>query len=173
VNPTDINTSPPNLMKTPPFLGPDDESRVLQAIRLAETGTTGEIRVCLASQPIQDVQARARQAFERLGMHQTRDRNGVLLYIAPACRSLAILGDDAIHARCGDAFWHHIADDLSAEFARNAVVPGLVRAITELGEVLARHFPRQPGDTNELPDSIAHDLPGNAPSSPPDRQPPQ
>lgn len=160
-------------MKTPPFLGPDDEARVLQAIRQAETRTTGEIRVCLASQPIQNVQDQARQAFERLGMHQTRDRNGVLLYIAPACRSLAILGDDAIHARCGDAFWHHIAGDLSAEFARNAVVPGLVQAITELGEILARHFPRQPGDTNELPDTIAHDLPANDHTPTPDSHPPQ
>ncbi len=141
-------------MKHPPFLSPDDETQVLDAVRLAEKGTTGEIRLCVASTPVADAQASARTAFERLGMHETKDRNGVLIYLAPKSRSLAILGDSGIHEHRGDAFWSAIAEQLSRDFAAGSVAPGLARAIQEIGAALAHHFPRTEGDTNELPDDI-------------------
>ncbi|MGE4180984.1 MAG: TPM domain-containing protein [Limisphaerales bacterium] len=141
-------------MKAPPFLSPHDEARVLDAIRLAEKGTTGEIRLCISSTPVQDSQAAARTAFERLGMHATQDRNGVLIYLAPKIRSLALVGDEGIHQRLGDAFWAKIADRLSRHFAEGSVASGLVQAIQEIGAALALHFPRTEGDTNELPDDI-------------------
>lgn len=144
-------------MKRVAFLSPDDESRVLDAIRHAEASTTGEIRICVSATPVTDVQARARQTFQRLGMHQTREHNGVLVYLAPESRALAILGDAGIHDHCGDAFWSEIAERLSADFAAGAVASGLARAIREIGNALAHHYPRTPGDTNELPDTIATD----------------
>jgi uncharacterized membrane protein len=144
-------------MKQPPFLTPADEAKVLETIRQAEAGTTGEIRICVGSTAVTDVQASARQAFERLGMHQTRDRNGVLIYLAPPSRTLAIVGDSGIHQHGGDAFWSGIADQLSRDFAAGTIAAGLERAIREIGAALGRHFPRTEGDTNELPDSIASD----------------
>lgn len=142
-------------MKKPPFLSPADESRVLEALRRNEARTTGEIRICLGSSSAAEVQAQARRAFERLEMHRTRDRNGVLVYLAPADRTLAIVGDAGIHEHCGDAFWERIATALSADFARQDVVAGLERALEAIGTALARHYPRNDSDTNELPDAIA------------------
>lgn len=144
-------------MKHSAFLTPADEAKVLEAIRRAEAGTTGEIRICVGSTAVTDVQASARQAFERLGMHQTRGRNGVLIYLAPRSRTLAILGDAGIHQHGGDAFWSAIADQLSRDFAAGTIAAGLERAIQEIAAALCRHFPRTEGDTNELPDSIASD----------------
>jgi len=144
-------------MKPSPFLTPADESRVLDAIRRAETGTTGEIRICVASTTASDTQASARQAFERLAMHQTRDRNGVLIYLAPKSRTLAIIGDAGIHQHGGDPFWAAIAGQLSRDFAAGSVAAGLEHAIQEIGTALSLHFPRSQNDTNELPDTIASD----------------
>lgn len=144
-------------MKPSPFLTTAEESQVLQAIRAAEARTTGELRVCVAETTTTDVQASARQAFERLGMHRTQDRNGVLIYLAPKSRTLAIVGDEGIHQHGGDSFWTAIADRLSRDFASGSIAPGLERAIQEIGDALARHFPRTQTDTNELPDSIASD----------------
>lgn len=131
-----------------------DEQRVVAAIAAAEQRTSGEIRVLVARQPAADPVVAAQQHFERLGMTQTAARNGVLIFLAPASRTFAVIGDTGIHEKCGDAFWRELADAMTEHFKRGDFTEGLVLGIDRAAALLAAHFPRRPDDRNELPDAI-------------------
>jgi uncharacterized membrane protein len=90
-------------------------------------------------------------------MTQTRHRNGVLIFVAPRARKFAVIGDTAVHQRCGDAFWQALAAEMTAHFKKSDFTAGIIHAIRKAGELLAAHFPPQPGDGNELADEIEGD----------------
>jgi len=133
---------------------PIDHARVVAAIGAAELRTSGEIRVLIsrssAPEPIQAAQVQ----FERLGMTKTAERNGVLIFVAPKSHTFAVIGDTAIHAKCGDEFWTQLASAMTAHFKRGEFTDGLVLGIERAGALLQAHFPRRPDDRNELPDSV-------------------
>ena len=140
-----------------------DLEAIADAVKEAERGTSAEIRVDLErrlprSAPDTaegDALRRAREVFVRLGMHRTTLRHGVLIYVALADHRVAIVGDEGIHQRVGDTFWMGVRDLMVNRLRGGAAGTALVEAIRELGPSLARHFPRQPGDTNELSDSVS------------------
>jgi uncharacterized membrane protein len=101
--------------------------------------------------------AAAQEQFTRLGMAQTRDRNGVLIYLAPRSQQFAVIGDSGVHARCGAAFWQELARSMSEHFRNGDFTTGIVQGISRAGELLGEHFPRRPDDHNELPDRVARD----------------
>lgn len=129
-----------------------DRARVRAAVEAAERGTSAEIVVSVAPFFVGDVWRAARRAFVRLGIARTRERNGVLLFVVPSRRQIVVMGDDAIHARLGDAAWQAIADEVAAAFGRGEGTAGLVTAVAHLGESLAAEFPRALDDVNELED---------------------
>lgn len=134
-----------------------DHHRVVAAIVAAEQETSGEIRVLVSRRNTTDAVADAERHFERLGMTRTAARNGVLFFLAPRSRAFAVIGDTAIHARCGDAFWREVADAMSGYFRRGEFTTGLEHGIARAAALLAEHFPRAPDDRNELPDAIEED----------------
>jgi uncharacterized membrane protein len=146
-------------MKPKEFLNRLDDERVTAAIRAAEGRTSGEIRVFVSRQPSRGkaVLALATARFERLGMTATADRNGVLLFFLPVEQKFAILGDTGIDAKCGPTFWDDIAHDLTRDLRVGDFTAAVVRAINRAGTALATHFPRNPDDHNELPDTIERD----------------
>jgi len=87
-------------------------------------------------------------------MDKTRLRNGVLLYFAPRTQQFAILGDEGINEKCGQSFWQSIVEDMSPRLKRGEFTEAIVGAIERVGTALAQHFPREPGDQNELPNQI-------------------
>ena len=101
-----------------------------------------------------DALVRAREVFASLGMHRTRQRNGVLIYLALADRRLAIVGDDGIHARVGDDYWAALRDHMVTRLQQGQAGQGVLEAIAEAGQTLRRYFPREPGDTDELSDEV-------------------
>jgi uncharacterized membrane protein len=134
-----------------------DVRAVEAAVRAAELRTSGEIRVGLARFYFWgDVRRAAERAFAFLKMERTQQRNGVLLFVAPRRREFAVLGDVGIHQRVEPTFWTELAERLSAAFKGGDLTGGLERAIAEIGERLATHFPAAPGpNVNELPDEVA------------------
>ena len=102
-----------------------------------------------------DVEKTARKAFRRLGMENTADRNGVLIFLVPSRKRFAILGDAGIHEKVGQAFWHEASACLSSHFRKEAFTEGLVEVIRLVGDRLATHFPSTGlADRNELPDEV-------------------
>jgi uncharacterized membrane protein len=146
-------------MKTKEFLEKIDEAAVLAAVREAELATSGEVRVFVSRRGLRgcEVKRRAHAEFHRLDMDTTDDRNAVLFYVVPRDGAFAVIGDEAVHAECGDGFWQETASLLEAEFRQGRFTEGLVRGIKRAGELLARHFPKRDGDRNELPDEMAGD----------------
>jgi uncharacterized membrane protein len=132
-----------------------DPARIKSAIRDAEKRTSGEIRVSVSQFFWGRVRPVADRAFQRLGMANTRDRNGILFFIVPSRRRFVVLGDEGIHAKVGQEFWDCVTADLSGEFKKGHFQDGLLKAIADAGEKLAAHFPYDPlADKNELPDDI-------------------
>jgi len=132
-----------------------DEGKIAAAIRGAEEGTTGEIRIAVAPAFFGRIETRARRAFVRLGMVKTQRRNGVLIFVVPSRRQFRVLGDQGIHELVGQAFWDQVAEGIGTRFARQEFTEGLVEAVEAVGTELARHFPAEGPNPNELPDGIA------------------
>jgi len=138
-----------------PFLSSDDELAIVQAIQEAEKKTSGEVRVHIEKKcPKKDPIKRAISLFQKLGMHKTDLRNGVIVYVATDDHLLAIWGDEGIHAKVGREFWESTLITLQEDFKTNQIKNGLTKALLDIGEKLQQHFPYQKDDKNELDDSI-------------------
>lgn len=142
------------------FLSQLAHERLHAAIHDAEQATSGEIRVMVSHRRAPDPVAAAQQAFLRLGMQQTPQRNAVLIFVAPRSHTFAVIGDEAVHARCGDAFWRELTGAMTGYFKRGDFTGGLVHGISRAGQLLAEHFPRETGVQNEPPDDVVEDGPG-------------
>jgi uncharacterized membrane protein len=142
-------------MRTKEFLTRLEHNRIVHAIREAESKTSGEIRVFIQRGKLNaDPLIVAQKKFQRLHMHKTRERNAVLIFVAPRAHKFAVVGDKAIHERCGDEFWQRIVEGMRAHFQNEKFSHALVEAIKEIGKLLAAHFPKTPANANELPDEI-------------------
>ena len=144
------------------FLDEADFAAIHRAIVAAEARTSAEIRVHLERRRPRallrrrrDALARARAIFARLGMHRTRERHGVLVYLAVADRTFAVVGDEGIHRKVGDAHWLGVRDRMAERLGAGAPREAIVDAIDELGRTLSAHFPRRPDDANELSDQVS------------------
>jgi len=139
------------------LLAPEVQQLVVDAIKKAESKTTGEIRIFIESKcDYVDALDRAREVFQKLGMMHTARRNAVLVYIAFDHQQFAIMGDTEIYDKAGGpAFWESAASRLKQYLSGGMVAEGLVFCIEELGKALAEHFPYDPDvSKNELPDEI-------------------
>jgi len=144
-------------MNSREFLNHLDEPKIVAEIAQAEKATSGEIRVFISKREVNDVVARAQRRFEKLGMTRTQLRNGVLLYFAPRSRKFAVVGDLAIHEKCGPAFWEEVSMEVRAHLRTEHFTEAIIHGVHKVGEVLARHFPRQDGDLDELSNAIERD----------------
>ena len=144
-------------MQPSKFFSREQKDMILQAVRDAELDTSGEIRVHLERRCKGEALDRAAYLFERLRMHNTAQRNGVLFYLAIEDHKFAILGDAGINAITPEDFWDAIKDRIMEEFSEGRYVSGLEAGIRMAGEKLKEHFPYQEGDVNELPDEISFD----------------
>ncbi len=141
-------------MKSNDFQSAIQQDRIVAAIAKAEQQTSGEIRVAVSRRHVDDALLTAREEFTRHGLTEIRDRNAVLIFIAPVSQCFAIVGDEAVDRVAGKEFWSEVAAATEAHFRAGDFTGGLVLAIDRVGAVLARHFPRRPDDTNELPDAV-------------------
>lgn len=137
------------------MLSVDDLEAVARAVAEAERHTSAEIRVHLDHSCEGDALQQAIKVFERLGMHRTVERNGVLIYISVTDRKLAIIGDKGIHDRVGEAYWQALVAAVRERMSQQQSRAGLVLALAEVGRELSRHFPRRPADKNELSDEVS------------------
>jgi uncharacterized membrane protein len=145
-----------NAMRTKEFLSKLEHDRIVSAIQDAESKTSGQIRVYVQRGKLEgDALAAATKRFHKLRMHRTSERNAVLIFVAPRAHKFAVVGDKAIHEKCGEQFWQRIVDAMRAHFQNEKFNHALVEAIEEAGKALAEHFPkRSTSSGNELPNEI-------------------
>lgn len=141
-------------------LNPREEKLLASKIAEQERLSTGEIRIHLFSKILKGpALAEARRAFTALKMHNTKARNGVLIFIATKSHQVAILGDKGVHDEAGQKFWDEIIAEIILEFRKGDWLSGLSHAVEKVGAVLSKKFPRDPAtdtlDENELSDEIS------------------
>lgn len=136
------------------LLSKDEHEKILLSIQMAETNTSGEIRLFIEDCCKDDVLDRASYVFGKLNMHKTEARNGVLIYLAFTDKKFAIIGDVGINILVKDNFWNEIKDVMAGHFKKGKFFEGLDQGIHMIGEALKIHFPYKTNDTNELPDDI-------------------
>ena len=144
-------------MKPDDFISQIDDARIMAAIAEVEKKSTGEIRVYISHKERHDALAFAKNRFKELGMSKTKQRNGVLLYIVPRTQQFAVLGDTGIHQKCGDEFWKDIIAGMGPLMKEGRFTDALVKAVSEIGAVLEKHFPSTGENRNELSNEIARD----------------
>ncbi|AIM38923.1 hypothetical protein KO02_21130 [Sphingobacterium sp. ML3W] len=132
----------------------EEQEKVVHAISLAENRTSGEIRVVVEKHCPGEVFDRAKHYFEKLAMHKTALRNGVLIYLAHEDHKFSIIGDAGIHTKVTADFWESTKEIMVQEFRKAAFAEGLIRGIQNAGAELAKFYPRQDDDINELPNDI-------------------
>ncbi|MGC6406488.1 TPM domain-containing protein [Bisgaard Taxon 45] len=142
---------------------PIDKARIEQAISQLEQYTSAELRVYVEKNIPKKANVktgieRALQVFDELDMQQTVRRNGVLIYVAWKSQQCAIIGDQGIHQYVGDAFWQQQCELMVGNFRQKDYTQGIIVVIDNIGKELAKYFPIQPDDKNELDNEvIIHD----------------
>jgi uncharacterized membrane protein len=144
------------MSKVEDFLSAKEEEEVVEAIRMAEKATSGEIRVHIEkSHGELDIFDRAMEVFHLLKMDNTKQENGVLIYVAIENRNFVIYGDKGINEVVPNDFWESTKDAIVAHFKAGNYKQGLIDGILKAGEQLNKHFPWSQDDTNELSNTIS------------------
>lgn len=143
------------MSKVEEFLTKEEESAIVEAIRIAEKNTSGEIRVHIEASTTLDAYDRAMEVFHELNMDATELQNGVLIYLAVNDKTLVICGDKGINDVVAADFWDCTRDAIISQFKLGNFKQGLIDGILNAGEQLKKYFPWQEGDTNELSNEIS------------------
>lgn len=137
------------------FLSAADEQEIVEAILKAEKNTSGEIRVHIESHTRLDHYERAREVFHLLKMDNTKEENGVLLYVAVNDKKFSICGDTGIDKAVPENFWEGTKELIQSHFKEGNFKDGILEGVLKAGTELEKHFPWQHGDTNELSNEIS------------------
>ena len=137
------------------FLSAEQEQEIVNAILEAEKNTSGEIRVHIEATTKIDHFSRAQQVFHFLKMDNTKDENGVLLYVAVEDKKFVIYGDSGIDKAVPRGFWESTKKVIAEHFKNGDFKQGIVEGVLRAGKELEAHFPWEHGDINELSDEIS------------------
>lgn len=137
------------------FLTESEEQDIVQAILKAEKNTSGEIRVHIESHTRLAHFDRAKEVFHLLKMDNTKDGNGVLIYVAVNDRKFVIYGDEGIDKVVPKDFWNTTKDRMQAHFQKGDFKQGIIAGILQAGKELEAHFPWYHGDQNELSNEVS------------------
>lgn len=129
------------------------------AIRHSETGHSGEIRFVVEASlhPFELMRGetprqRAIEIFSRFGIWDTENNNGVLIYLLLADHDVEIVADRGIDRHVGSAGWEAICKQIESAFRQGRFEAGMLAGITQIGNVLQKHYPMGAANANELPD---------------------
>jgi len=142
-------------VRAPDYFNEQQRQAIKDAIEKAELTTSGELRVfvddhCHNTEAID----RAIMVFEKLQMHKTLLRHGVLIYLSVDDHKFAIIGDTGIHLKVGIDFWNEAKEAMLMHFKQGNLTEGIIAGISKAGEALSKHFPRAHDDTNELQNDV-------------------
>ncbi|MCW9709521.1 TPM domain-containing protein [Avibacterium sp. 21-586] len=138
---------------------PFDKKAIEAAIVRLEQQSSAELRVYIERhipkyQNSNSSLTRALSVFEQLEMHQTQARNGILIYIAYKDQQCAIVGDEGIDQYVTTDFWQQQCVEMTGYFKQGIYTQGVVKIIENMTKLLAKHFPIQPNDINELDNEV-------------------
>lgn len=134
------------------FFTDEEEKQIMRSIRRAEQGTSGEVRLYVESHCKKQTHERTIEIFKKLKMYMTKERNGVLIYMALKDKKFAIFGDEGIHQKLGHSFWQEEAQLLKGFLQNEEITEGVCQVVETIGNKLKTIFPDDSEGTNELSD---------------------
>tara|TARA_R110002051_G_scaffold114015_1_gene186556 strand:+ start:955 stop:1392 length:438 start_codon:yes stop_codon:yes gene_type:complete len=143
------------MSKIEDFLTAEEEAEVVAAIVRAEKKTSGEIRVHIEAHTDEDHFERAKAVFHYLKMDNTKEENGVLIYVAVSDKKFVVLGDKGINTVVPKGFWDTTKEAIENQFKQRNFKQGLIDGVLKAGEALAEHFPWDHNNTNELSNEVS------------------
>lgn len=102
----------------------------------------------------EEVGEAALTSFYRRGLHNTRDKTGVLIFISVFERRVLVLADSGIHAKVNPSVWEEVVQTISTGIREGRQAEALCRAVRRCGELLGEHFPCRRDDVDELDNLI-------------------
>ena len=96
----------------------------------------------------------AREQFLAQGLHHTKDRTGVLLFVSVAERYVEVLADSGINEKVAPDAWANLVNAFVARVRQGRIADGFLEAVEVCGALLAENFPRSGGDADELPNHL-------------------
>lgn len=134
-------------------------ARIEAAIAASEAGHRGEIRFAveasLALRPLltgQSARERAVEVFSELGVWDTEENNGVLIYLLLADHDVEIVADRGVSRALPPDVWAEVCRSMEAHFRAGRYADGVLAGVAEIGRRLTELYPRVGADVNELPD---------------------
>lgn len=143
------------MSKVEDFLTAAEEQEIVEAIIKAEKNTSGEIRVHIEAHSKIDHFIRAKEIFHLLKMDNTKEENGILIYVAVNDKKFVICGDKGIDNVVPPNFWNTTKDSITSHFKKGDFKAGIIAGILQAGKELESHFPWQKGDKNELSNEVS------------------
>ncbi|WP_037060511.1 TPM domain-containing protein [Pseudoxanthomonas suwonensis] len=95
---------------------------------------------------------RAHEVFARLRVWDTRDSNGVLLYLLLADHAIEIVADRGLHDRVVAQEWEAVCEAVEAGLRAGAAEAAVIDGIHRISTLLAAHYPAGAENRDELPD---------------------
>jgi uncharacterized membrane protein len=142
------------------MLSAGGSSEIARAVREAERGHSGQIRVVIEGTPgvghvlkRRTARDRAIDVFAHERVWDTTHNNGVLLYLMVAERDAEIVADRGLNGRVSPEQWHEICVTLEREVRTHGFARAICSAVFAIGSRLREHFPAE-GSDNELPDDV-------------------
>lgn len=136
------------------FFSPAQLKEIEAAIQSAEGNTSGEIRIHIENHCKGEPLPCAMAIFQKLGMHKTALRNGVLFFVAVKDRKFAVAGDEAIDKHVPAGFWEEVRNAVLEKFGQEKFVEGICKGIAMTGTELKKYFPAATNDRNELSNDV-------------------
>ena len=141
------------------FVNDDELLRISNKIKEMEKTTAGEICVSIKEkrsllEKRKSVRELAEKEFFKLGVANTRDKTGILIFLLLANRSFYILADSGINEKVPLGTWDKIKDEIQKNFSHGEFCKGIIFGIEEVGKILSKHFPIKPDDANELSNRV-------------------
>ena len=138
------------------FFTEEETKDIVDAIKIAEKNTSGEIRVHLEKSSGKEPLKKIREIFIKIGMRKTELKNGILFFLSIEDKQFTILGDDGINKKVPKDFWDNVKNIIIENFKNGDFSKGLSEGIIMAGEQLSTFFPYEKGDINELSDNISY-----------------
>ncbi len=122
-------------------------------------GIPGLLRLLVGKKHLEkSTEIMARAYFQKGGIHHTRDKTGVLIFIAVLERQVAVIADRGVESAIPPGEWEKIRQDFNTIFQAKNPARELLAKLESLQSVFSRHIPQVGDDTNELPDNLEIDL---------------
>jgi len=133
-----------------------------EAIEESEKGHRAEIRVAIEVAldfremlGARSTRERALAVFTELGVWDTAERNGVLIYVLLAERDVEIVADCGFDGRVSNGEWQRVCTLIEREFAAGRWRDGVLHGIEAATVLVAREFPAEGPNRNEQQDRPA------------------